>query len=258
MDRDKLLGMSFRKVYDCLVAKAERKSRTKAEVDEVICWLTGYSTSSIEAACVSGLSYGDFFRNAPQMNPNRKLITGSICGIKVQDIEDPLIQDIRYLDKLVDELAKGKPMESILRSADSALWTCPTCGRTFKRKNQSHYCGNKPKTIDEYILQQAEPARPCLRAIRETIRGTLPDAEEKISWSMPTYSRGKNLIQFAASKNHIGLYPGPEAVERFSDELDTLGLKHSKGTIRIPYQEKATDLPLELVARIATWCQERA
>ena len=116
MENEKVFAMSFAKVYPMLIAKAERKRRTKTEVLEVTSWLTGYTSEEIEAQLVSDLSYGDFFRNAPALNPNRKMIKGSICGIKVELIEDPLMQEIRYLDKLVDELAKGKPMEKILQN----------------------------------------------------------------------------------------------------------------------------------------------
>ena len=131
------------------------------------------------------------------------------------------------------------------------MWTCPKCGRTFQNQNQGHYCV-KPKDIDEYIAFQDEAARPFLQAVRETIRGALPDAEERISWSMPTFWRGKNIIQFAASKRHIGLYPGPEAAAWFQDKLT--GYETSKGTIRLPYQEP---LPLELIGEIADWCRKR-
>ena len=128
------------------------------------------------------------------------------------------------------------------------MWTCPKCGREFKNQGQGHYCV-KPKTIDEYIALQEESARPFLQNIRGAIRAALPDAEERISWSMPTFWGGKNVIQFAASKRHIGLYPGPEAVEQFQDRLT--GYETSKGTIRLPYREP---LPLELIAEIASWC----
>lgn len=107
--------MSIGKVYPLLVAKAERKGRTKAEVDEVTCWLTGYSLEELSAQIEKGVSYETFFLDAPKMNPNAELIKGSICGIKVETIENPLMQKIRWLDKLVDELAKGKPMQKILR-----------------------------------------------------------------------------------------------------------------------------------------------
>lgn len=115
MENEKVFAMSFAKVYPMLIAKAERKGRTREEVLEVTAWLTGYTQQQIEALLTSNTSYGDFFRKAPAMNPNRKLIKGSICGMKVELIEDPLMQEIRYLDKLVDELAKGKAMEKILR-----------------------------------------------------------------------------------------------------------------------------------------------
>lgn len=98
------------------------------------------------------------------------------------------------------------------------MWICPKCGRKFKNQGQGLYCV-KPKTIDEYITLQEESAQPFLQNIRSTIRTALPDAEERISWSMPTFWAGKNIIQFAASKHHIGLYPGPEAVEAFRDKL---------------------------------------
>lgn len=115
MSNEKVYNMSFAKVYPLLIAKAEKKGRTKAEVDEVTRWLTGYSQEALEQCLENGTTYGDFFRNAPAPNENRKLITGKICGISVETIEEPLMQKIRYLDKLVDELAKGKPMEKILR-----------------------------------------------------------------------------------------------------------------------------------------------
>ena len=115
MDNEKVFAMSFAKVYPMLIAKAERKGRTREDVLEVTSWLTGYTHEQIEALLKSDINYGDFFRKAPALNPNRKLIKGSICGIKVELIEDPLMQNIRYLDKLVDELAKGKAMEKILR-----------------------------------------------------------------------------------------------------------------------------------------------
>ena len=115
MENEKIFGMYFAKVYPMLLAKAERKGRTKDEVDEIACWLTGYSSDSIHGFLNSDLTYGDFFRQAPAPNPDRKLIRGTICGVRVESIQDPLMQEIRYLDKLVDELAKGKKMEQILR-----------------------------------------------------------------------------------------------------------------------------------------------
>ena len=116
MENEKVYAMPFAKVYPLLVTKAVRKGRTKAEVDEVIAWLTGYTVSQIERAVQDGTSYGDFFREATRPNPDRILIKGSICGVKIEAIEDPLMKEIRYLDKLVDELAKGKTMEKIKRA----------------------------------------------------------------------------------------------------------------------------------------------
>ena len=133
------------------------------------------------------------------------------------------------------------------------MWKCPKCGRSFKNENQSHYCGKAPETIDEYILAQDEEIQSHLRSIREAIRDELPDATEKISWSMPTWWQGHNIIHFAAQKKHIGLYPGPEAVVQFAEKLDQTGYKYSKGSIQIPYSD---DLPLILIAEIASWCRK--
>lgn len=115
MTNEKVYNMSFSKVYPLLIAKAEKKGRTKDEVDQVACWLTGYSRQALAQLLESSVSYGDFFRNAPELNPNRHLITGVVCGVRVEETGEPLMRDIRYLDKLVDELAKGKSMEKILR-----------------------------------------------------------------------------------------------------------------------------------------------
>ena len=115
MENSKVFAMSFAKVYPMLIAKAERKGRTRDEVNTVTAWLTGFSPEKIEATLTTDTTYGDFFRSAPALHPNRVLIKGSICGVRVESIEDPLMQDIRRLDKLVDELAKGKAMEKILR-----------------------------------------------------------------------------------------------------------------------------------------------
>ena len=115
MPRIDITEMAFAKLYSLLVAKAEKKGRTREEVDQVTAWLTGYTPEELAQLEQSDMSYGDFFRSAPAMNPNRTLITGKICGVRVEEIADPLMRDIRYLDKLVDELAKGKAVEKILR-----------------------------------------------------------------------------------------------------------------------------------------------
>ena len=115
MNHDEVYQMRVLKVYPLLINKALKKGRTQSEVDEVICWLTGYDQAALHSILESDTDYAAFFQNAPELNPNRKLITGVICGIRVETIEEPLMQEIRYLDKLVDELAKGKAMEKILR-----------------------------------------------------------------------------------------------------------------------------------------------
>jgi len=114
---DRLYKMSFASVYPHLVAKAEKKGRTKAEVDEIIRWLTGYSQAQLEAVLAEGTDFRNFIEQAPRPNPARGEIKGVICGDRVETIEEPLKREIRYLDKLVDELAKGKAMEKILRSS---------------------------------------------------------------------------------------------------------------------------------------------
>ena len=116
MPRTDVTQMSFAMLYPLLVNKAVKKGCTREEVDQVTAWLTGYSPEELARLEQSGTSYGDFFRNAPAMNPRRTLITGKVCGVQVETIEDPLLQAIRQLDKLVDELAKGRPMEKILRT----------------------------------------------------------------------------------------------------------------------------------------------
>lgn len=197
----------------------------------MICWLTGYNTEQIESAVQNATLYGDFFRNAPRPNPDRKLIKGVVCGVRVEEIQDPLMQEIRYLDKLIDELARGKTMDRVLRSG------------------QEQIVKETPKTIEDYVKQQPEQVQPYLHQINEIIQSALPDAVQKISWSMPTYWKKRNLIHFAAFKNHVGLYPGPEAVEHFADRLQEY--KTSKGAIQFPYKKP---LPAELIAEIAGWC----
>lgn len=115
MDNQKLFAMSFSKIYLLYIQKAERKNRTKEEVDEIICWLTGYNPESLQAQLDRNVSLETFFEEAPRMNPNAALIKGVVCGVRVEEIEDSLMQKVRWLDKLIDELAKGKKMEKILR-----------------------------------------------------------------------------------------------------------------------------------------------
>jgi hypothetical protein len=118
MNFERVYKMTFASVYPHYVAKAEKKGRTKAEVDEIVCWLTGYSSKQLAKQLKDKTDFETFFTKAPELNPSRKLIKGVVCGIRVEEIKEPLMREIRYLDKLIDELAKGKAMEKILRSAE--------------------------------------------------------------------------------------------------------------------------------------------
>lgn len=115
MNNERVYRMLFSSVYPLYIAKAEKKGRTKAEVDEVICWLTGYNAQMLQQQIDKKADFETFFNQSPKFNPNATKITGVICGYRVEEIEDPLLQKVRYLDKLVDELAKGRAMEKILR-----------------------------------------------------------------------------------------------------------------------------------------------
>lgn len=116
MERHRIFTTSFASVYPHYVAKAERKGRTKEEVDEIIFWLTGYDDAGVQAVLDNKTDFETFFAEAPAMNPSRELIKGVVCGVRVEEVEDPLMREIRYLDKLVEELARGKAMEKILRT----------------------------------------------------------------------------------------------------------------------------------------------
>ena len=131
------------------------------------------------------------------------------------------------------------------------MWQCPKCGLEFTNQNQDHFCGEPQNPIDTYIAAQPERVQPLLVQVRDTIRAVLPDAQECISWRMPTYWLKHNIIHFAAFKNHIGLYPGDEAIRYFADRLTAY--KTSKGALQMPYNKP---LPLKLIAEIAKWCYE--
>lgn len=114
--KHRIYAMSFASVYPLYVTKVEKKGRTQAEVDQVIRWLTGYTQKGLENQIKKKTTFEDFFATAPKLNPARTLVTGVICGVRIEEIEEPLMQNIRYMDKLVDELAKGRPIEKILRA----------------------------------------------------------------------------------------------------------------------------------------------
>jgi uncharacterized protein YdhG (YjbR/CyaY superfamily) len=132
------------------------------------------------------------------------------------------------------------------------MWLCPKCGRKFKNAGQHHFCG-KISTIDDYIADQPAEVRPFLSDVRETIRAAAPEATEKISWRMPTFWQGENLVHFAAFKGHIGLFPGGEAVGVFADRLS--GFATSKGAIRFPH---GAPIDHELIADIVRWRAQSA
>jgi hypothetical protein len=111
----RIFKMSVAKVYPAYLAKVERKGRTKAELDEVILWLTGHDAAGLAEALAQGIDFEQFFANAPAMNPKRETVTGLICGVRIEEVADPLMREIRILDKLVDEVAKGRPMAKVLR-----------------------------------------------------------------------------------------------------------------------------------------------
>lgn len=131
------------------------------------------------------------------------------------------------------------------------MWQCPKCKREFKNTNQDHFCSEPPETIDAYIAAQPEPVQPLLKQVRDALRAVLPEAQERISWRMPTYWRGQNIVHFAAFKKHIGLYPGERAMVHFSERL--ADYKTSKGAAQFPYDKP---LPLPLIAEIAKWCYD--
>ena len=129
------------------------------------------------------------------------------------------------------------------------MWTCPNCGREFKRTNQNHYCGKAPASIDEYILRQESDVQPALVCLRSTIREAIPEADETIAWATPTWKKKGTIIRLAVSKNHIGVYVRDEATDFFKDRLK--GFDISKGVIRLKADQ---ELPLKLIADIAKWC----
>lgn len=131
------------------------------------------------------------------------------------------------------------------------MWKCEKCERVFVNQNQGHFCGEAPKLIDEYISDQPESVQPLLNQVRETIRSVVPNAQERISWRMPTYWDKHNIIHFAAFKNHIGIYPGDKAIEHFKERLSAY--KTSKGAWQLPYDKP---IPFDLIAEITKWCYE--
>lgn len=115
MAKHRIYSVSVANVYPHYIVKAEKKGRTKAEVNQIICWLTGYSEERLDHQLANNVNFEDFFAQAPRMNPARSLVTGMICGVRIEEIQEPIMREIRYLDKMIDELAKGRTMDKILR-----------------------------------------------------------------------------------------------------------------------------------------------
>lgn len=232
MEIHRIYSMSFARVYPLYIAKVERKGRTKKELNEAICWLTGYSQKELDAQLKKETDLEKFFAEAPKLNPLRNLITGIICGIRVEDIKEPTMQAIRYLDKLVDELAKGKPLEKILR----------------KIPTEQTSTSSKPSTISEYIALQPKESQKKLSEMREAILSSAPGAVEGMKWGMPSFSYKRILVNFAGFKHHIGFYPTPSAIEHFAKQLTKY--KTAKGSIQFPLAEP---LPIPLIKKITAF-----
>ena len=180
---------------------------------------------------------------------------GSIVNMGVKNPDGSICYVIGVLKSIRKELNKsaGDKIHVIISAnvENETKWKCPKCGREFNRKNQDHYCV-KPQNIDEYIAVQDERYQPRLKEVREVFKNALPQAQERISCSIPTYWKGRNIIHFACAKKHLSIYPGDEATEEFAGELSAFDV--SKGTIRIPYDQP---LPVELIEKIARWCYEK-
>lgn len=182
---------------------------------------------------------------------------GSIVNMGVKNPDGSICYIIGVLKNIRRQLNKkaGDNIHVVIsfgeKEENTKKWKCPKCGREFSRQNQDHYC-IKPQNIDEYIAAQDEIYQPRLKEVRTVLSKALPEAEERISWSMPTYWKGRNIIHFACAKKHLSIYPGDEATSEFAAELADYSV--SKGTIRIPYDKP---LPADLIERIARWCYEK-
>ncbi len=279
MSMEKVFRMKYWQIYDALLTKMVKKNRNKEELNETIAWLTGYSVDVIENNLENHeLTYGEFFENAPRIHPLSSTVKGKICGVDVQSIENELAKNMRILDKLVDELAKGKaiekvlPKEQVLKENVLAVKKDEPkkkslTSRTKDGAKKANITKETPKKIEspqqkeslsldedsspiiKYIVEQDSSVQNYLLQAYEILKNTLPDAIEKISWGMPTFWDGKNIIHFAAHKKHLGIYPGPEAIVEFKERIAPF--KNSKGAIQIPYNES---LPKELLKDLATWC----
>jgi hypothetical protein len=191
LTKHRIFSTPFAKVYPAYVQKAERKGRTQHEVDQIICWLTGYAPSGLRRQIELENDFETFFAQAPAMNPNRTLIKGVVCGIRVEEIADPLMQEIRYLDKLVDELAKRRPMEKILR---------PEASASPQRRIAVH------RDIQRYNAGLEPVYKEICDLLAEEIGRGLPAAEGKIWHSHPVwFLDGNPIVGYSKQKPGIRL-----------------------------------------------------
>jgi uncharacterized protein YdhG (YjbR/CyaY superfamily) len=246
--KHRIFTTSVSSVYPLYLAKAEKKGRTREELDEIIRWLTGYTQPQLEAILKTPTDFESFFANAPTPNPVRASITGVICGVRIQEIQESTMREIRYLDKLVDELAKGKSMEKILRSQPSttAVPSAPPRVESTPGATKARPAAAPTKMTFEGYLAGLQPAqREALEHLRRAIRAAAPKAEECICYGVPAYRlRGKFLVGFAAAARHCSFYPG-SSVQSFQDELRNYPT--SKGTVRFPVDRP---LPAALVRKL--------
>lgn len=236
--------MAFRDIYDALVTKAVRRGRTQSEVNQLICWLLGYDEETLQAKVAEGVDHRTFYEEAPRIHPLAGNIRGTVCGVKLAEITDPLMLNIRRLDKLVDDLAKGKALEQLIPQEGTPLSPAPSTSASVPSVDDP---------IGAYIAQQPEGYQARLNWLRDVIRSELPDSTEKISWGMPTWWQGRNIIHFAQHKQHIGLYPGPDVIMAFADALR--GYRTSKGVIQLP-----NDQPIDetFVRTLVRWLPAQA
>lgn len=214
----RIYTMTFSSVYPHYVAKAQRKGRTKAEVDQIIRWLTGYTQRGLEGQIEKKVTFDTFFSEAPRLNPLRSLITGVICGVRVEEITEPLMREMRYMDKLIDELAKGKPMQKILRSDPAA--EPPTAGRRVARRDvprrrpasdlrdsQARQPRRSAQTDTQAYNQKLPPAdRAICDLLAREIDRQLPDAENKVWHGHPVwFLEGNPIVGFSRQKPGIRL-----------------------------------------------------
>lgn len=223
MARKSILEMDAAKVFDLQVEKAEKKGRTAEEVEKILIWLTGYTHEQIQAQINRGIDWKTLFQEAPQRNPRSELVSGFIYGLRIEEITDPVLHDARVMDKMVDELTRGRTLDRILRT-------------------------DEPGTVDEYIAAQDPKVRPHLIAVREAVRKGIPEAKEIISWGMPTYRGKRNVVHFAATKQYVSLSAGFMASIQFAEELKEYRV--IKGTIQLPYEKP---VPGELIEKVVAW-----